>query len=64
MQALPELVYPVAAVRDVDRAAIEEQGIPGYSLMSRAAGAALELAQERFPAAGRWLFIAGPGNNG
>ena len=33
---LPEEVYPVAAVREIDRRAIDEAGIAGYELMTRA----------------------------
>ncbi len=63
MRALPDFVYPVAAVRDIDRAAIEDAGIPGYTLMTRAAASALEHAQESWPFVKRFLFLAGPGNN-
>ncbi len=64
MQALPSEIYPVEVVRDIDRSAIEDHGIPGYELMVRAAAAALDCARRRFPAARRWQFVAGPGNNG
>ena len=48
----------------MDRIAIEEQGIPGYTLMQRAAGAAFEVAQREFPDARRWQVVCGAGNNG
>ena len=64
MQALPSEIYSVKDVRGIDRSAIEDHGIPGYELMVRAAAAALDIAQSRFPAEGRWQFVAGPGNNG
>ncbi len=64
MQPLPEMVYPVDRVREIDRIAIEQHQIPGYTLMTRAASAGLEIARRRHPAAGRWSFVAGPGNNG
>ena len=64
MQPLPEMIYPVERVREIDRTAIEQRGIPGYTLMTRAASAGLEIARRRHPAAGRWCFVAGPGNNG
>ncbi len=63
MQALPSEIYPVEVVRDVDRSAIEEHGIPGYELMVRAAAAALEHARMRFSTGSLWQFVAGPGNN-
>ena len=57
-------LYSVAAVRAIDRAAIEQAGIAGYTLMTRAAGAALEFAQRRYPRAKRWQILCGGGNNG
>ena len=40
MDSLPANIYAVAAVRETDRAAIEDHSIPGYTLMSRAGAAA------------------------
>ena len=40
MNELPDSVYSVAAVREIDRTAIEDAGIPGYTLMTRAGAAA------------------------
>jgi len=59
----PELIYPVAAVREVDRAAIEDEGIPGYTLMTRAGEAAVHAARHRFPDERRWQIVCGAGNN-
>jgi hydroxyethylthiazole kinase-like uncharacterized protein yjeF len=64
MQSLPANIYSVAAVRDIDRVAIEESGIAGYTLMKRAGTAAVDAAQKRFPKAARWQVICGAGNNG
>ncbi|NNF40820.1 MAG: NAD(P)H-hydrate dehydratase [Woeseiaceae bacterium] len=64
MQTLPANLYSVASVREMDRAAIEDQGIAGYTLMTRAATAALTAAQQRFPASRRWQVLCGAGNNG
>ena len=61
---MPVEIYPVAAVREMDRLAIEEHGIPGYSLMTRAAEATLRAAVSRFSAAKRWQVVCGAGNNG
>lgn len=61
--AVPSYAYPVDVVRDIDRCAIDDHGIPGYTLMSRAGQAALDYSRQRFPEARRWLFLAGPGNN-
>lgn len=63
MSSLPEHIYPVDVVRSIDRSAIEQHGIPGYTLMTRAGECAFEYACQRYPAASHWLFLAGPGNN-
>jgi hypothetical protein len=41
MRSLPTNIYSVAAVRETDRTTIEDHGVPGYTLMSRAGEAAL-----------------------
>lgn len=64
MQTLPANIYSVASVREIDRTAIEDYGIPGYTLMTRAGAASVRLARQRFPDAKRWQVICGPGNNG
>ncbi|MGB5163684.1 MAG: NAD(P)H-hydrate epimerase, partial [Woeseiaceae bacterium] len=64
MQDLPTEIFDVAAVREIDRTAIEDRGIPGYTLMTRAAEAAVAEARRRFPAAKRWQVLCGAGNNG
>jgi hydroxyethylthiazole kinase-like uncharacterized protein yjeF len=63
MSALPKEVYSVAAVREIDRVAIEEHAVPGYTLMTRAGAVAVEEATSFFPAARRWLIVCGVGNN-
>lgn len=57
------LLFDVAAVRAIDRAAIAG-GIDGYELMTRAARYALEVALAAFPGASRWRICCGGGNNG
>lgn len=64
MQSLPANIYSVAAVRETDRVAIEESGVPGYTLMERAGAAAVNASRSRFPNAVRWQVICGAGNNG
>lgn len=64
MQSLPANIYSVAAVREMDRTTIEDHGVPGYTLMTRAGYAALREAGECFPEARRWQIICGAGNNG
>lgn len=63
MQNLPAEIYSVATVREIDRAAINDEGIPGYSLMTRAGAAAMRFARERFADARRWQVVCGAGNN-
>lgn len=64
MQSLPANIYSVAAVREMDRTAIEDHGVPGYTLMTRAGEAAVREASEYFPQARRWQVVCGAGNNG
>lgn len=63
MQTLPANVYSVASVRELDRSAIEDHGIPGYVLMTRAGAAAVRAARGHFPDARRWQVVCGAGNN-
>jgi ADP-dependent NAD(P)H-hydrate dehydratase / NAD(P)H-hydrate epimerase len=64
MPALDQSLFDAAAVRAVDRCAIDDLGIPGYELMSRAGAAALRHLHLRWPEARRILVLCGPGNNG
>jgi len=64
MQTLPTNICSVATVREIDRCAIEDAGIPGYDLMNRAAAAAVREARSEYPDAMRWQVICGAGNNG
>ncbi len=63
MESLPALVYAAAQVRAMDRHAIDVAGIPGYTLMQRAAAAALELLRQEWPDANRITVLCGAGNN-
>ena len=63
MESLPALVYSAAQVRAMDRHAIDVIGISGYTLMLRAAEAALAQLQQRWPAANRITVLCGSGNN-
>jgi hydroxyethylthiazole kinase-like uncharacterized protein yjeF len=60
---LPEDIYSVASVRQIDRAAIDDAGISGIVLMTRAAQVALDHAVIQFPEARRWQIVCGGGNN-
>lgn len=61
---LPQALYRAEQVRELDRLAIEEYGIPGETLMERAGKAAWELLEQRWPAASRLVVLVGTGNNG
>jgi NAD(P)H-hydrate epimerase len=63
MASLPVDIYSVATVREIDRTAIEDEAIPGYTLMSRAGAAAVSEGRSRFPDAKRWQVVCGAGNN-
>ena len=56
-------IYMPGQVRELDRIAIEEQGIPGYELMTRAGQVCFDAIRTRFPDARRWLIVCGSGNN-
>jgi ADP-dependent NAD(P)H-hydrate dehydratase / NAD(P)H-hydrate epimerase len=61
---LPAEIYSTESVRRIDRDAIDVARIDGYTLMKRAAAAALALALQSYPAARRWQIVCGGGNNG
>ena len=63
MSEMSRWVYRPEDVRELDRIAIEEQGIPGYELMQRAGQATCAAIIERYPAARSWLVLCGAGNN-
>ncbi len=62
--SMPDALYTAAQLRELDRIAIEEQGIPGYILMSRAGAACWRCLQARWPAARSLQVLCGTGNNG
>ncbi len=64
MNALPDAVYTAEQVRAMDAHAIGRLGIPGYTLMTRAAEAALDVLVDGWPYARRVLVLCGAGNNG
>ncbi len=57
-------LYTAAQVRELDRIAIEEGGIPGYQLMCRAGQALADCLARAWPAARKVCVLCGPGNNG
>jgi NAD(P)H-hydrate epimerase len=63
MPTLPVLLYRAAQVRELDRSAIEDHGIPGITLMQRAGSAAWGLLKKTWPQAGKIAVVCGSGNN-
>ena len=63
MSALPTDIYSVATVRDIDRTAIEDKGVPGYTLMTRAGTVCVRETLAAFPDARNWQVVCGAGNN-
>lgn len=62
--SLTNNLYTGDQIRELDRRAIHEQGIPGFDLMKRAASAAFAHACALWPTNRRWLVMCGGGNNG
>ncbi len=61
---LPYALYRAAQVRELDRIAIDELGLPGEELMERAGAAAFARLRERWPDARDVCVLTGQGNNG
>ncbi|MBU0655820.1 MAG: NAD(P)H-hydrate dehydratase [Gammaproteobacteria bacterium] len=64
MTAVTDRVFTTAQVRELDRVAIQEHGIPGYTLMLRAGQATFDLIRKRWPEAKSLCVLCGAGNNG
>ena len=60
---LPTAIYTVDQVRALDRIAIDEMAIDGYTLMCRAGEAALDALRRRWPRAKSLAVYCGAGNN-
>jgi NAD(P)H-hydrate epimerase len=59
-----EDLYTAAQTRALDHAAINDCGIPGITLMARAAGASFDLLTDFWPEVDRIQVLCGTGNNG
>lgn len=64
MSQLPQKIYTAAQVRELDRIAIDEHGILGFSLMQRAGEAAFEVILQQWPECTDVAVLCGMGNNG
>lgn len=63
MTAMANRVYTAAQVRELDRLAIEQAGIPAYVLMQRAGQATFEFICQQWPQAKTIGILCGGGNN-
>ena len=63
VKSLPTQIYLAGEVRELDRLAIEEGQIPGYTLMFRAGQVAFDTIRRHWPGAHRLLVLCGAGNN-
>jgi NAD(P)H-hydrate epimerase len=64
MNEFQRRLYVAAQVREMDRRAIDDAGIPGYTLMQRAAAATFRVLGDRWPHARTIGVLCGSGNNG
>jgi NAD(P)H-hydrate epimerase len=60
----PTAIYSAAQVRALDAFEIENRQVPSYTLMTRAAEAALKILCGRWPQVRRVTVVCGAGNNG
>jgi ADP-dependent NAD(P)H-hydrate dehydratase / NAD(P)H-hydrate epimerase len=63
MQNLPITLYSTAQVRELDRIAIQERGIPGFELMSRAGNEVFQCIRIKWPNTQSVAVFCGAGNN-
>jgi ADP-dependent NAD(P)H-hydrate dehydratase / NAD(P)H-hydrate epimerase len=64
MKSKLQSLYTAAQVRELDRLAIEEEGMPGFTLMQRAGARCFNELTRAWPEASRLTICCGPGNNG
>jgi hydroxyethylthiazole kinase-like uncharacterized protein yjeF len=64
MQKLPITLYRTAQVKELDRVAIQERGIPGFELMSRAGYEVFQCIRNKWPDTQSVAVFCGAGNNG
>jgi NAD(P)H-hydrate epimerase len=61
--SLPYSLYSAQAVREMDRFAIDEQGIDGFKLMNKAARFSFHALVKQWPEANNLVVLCGSGNN-
>ncbi|HFD86553.1 MAG TPA: NAD(P)H-hydrate dehydratase [Gammaproteobacteria bacterium] len=64
MKLLSRRLFTAAQIRTIEQVVITQYGIPGFTLMQRAARAVFEQAGAMLGPAGSVLVLCGPGNNG
>ena len=64
MKVAPKNLYSAEQVRDLDRIAIEEYGISGYSLMKRAGQVIFDFLSREYADYSKIYVFTGIGNNG
>jgi hydroxyethylthiazole kinase-like uncharacterized protein yjeF len=63
MQDLPDTLYSVESVVQLEQSAIKRFGIPAYELMKRAGAAMFAVIRDRYPLSSKILVLCGAGNN-
>jgi NAD(P)H-hydrate epimerase len=63
MQNLPDKLYNVDSVVQLEQIAINQYGIPAYELMKRAGEAVFNVLQTKYPHCKKVLVLCGAGNN-
>lgn len=63
MDSLPTQLYSASQTRQLDKLAIDDFKIPGYTLMNGAGEAVFEILKNEFPLTKRILVCCGAGNN-
>lgn len=63
MQNLPDKLYSVDSVVQLEQLAIKQFGIPAYELMKRAGQAVFDVVCSRYPDHKKMLVLCGAGNN-
>jgi len=60
----PSAIFSASQVRELDRLASSQLGVPSFELMSRAGAQALRVLRRRWPDARGVVVLCGAGNNG